>query len=45
MCPCIINAKDHQADMGEFYGPMVKKAGKDYRLLEPVIYIPAKMAK
>ena len=45
MGPRTINAKDHQADMGEFYGPMVKKAGKDYRVMEPVIYIPAKIAK
>ena len=45
MGPRTINAKDHQADMGAFYGPMVKKAGKDYRVMEPVTYIPAKIAK
>ena len=38
-----INPKDHQADMGEFYGPMVKKDGVPYRVMDPVTYIPAKI--
>ena len=45
MGPRTINAEDHQADMGEFYGPMVKKAGKNYRVMDPVTYIPARIAK
>ena len=43
--PRTINAADHQADMGEFYGPMVKKDGLDYRIMDPVEYIPAKIAE
>ncbi|MCH9674403.1 MAG: ABC transporter substrate-binding protein, partial [Gammaproteobacteria bacterium] len=43
--PRTINAADHQADMGEFYGPMVMKDGKDYRVMDPVTYVPAKIGK
>lgn len=38
-----INPKDHQADTGEFYGPMVKKDGVPYRVMDPITYIPAKI--
>ncbi len=40
-----INAKTHQADTGQFWGPMVKKAGVDYRVMSPITYIPAKIAE
>ena len=39
-----INPKDHQADTGQFWGPMVKKDGVDYRVMDPITYIPAKIA-
>ena len=39
--PRTINPKDHQADTGQFWGPMVKKAGRDYRMMDPITYIPA----
>jgi ABC-type branched-subunit amino acid transport system substrate-binding protein len=38
-----INPKTHQADAGQFWGPMVKKSGVDYRVMSPVTYIPAKI--
>lgn len=43
--PRTINAADHQADMGEFYGPMVKKDGVNYRVMDPVTYIDPKDIK
>ena len=39
--PRTIDAKTHQADAGQFWGPMVKKAGADYRVMSPVTYYPA----
>jgi branched-chain amino acid transport system substrate-binding protein len=39
-----IDPKTHQADTGQFWGPMVKKAGRDYRMMDPITYIPAKIA-
>ena len=41
--PRTINAEDHQADTGQFWGPMVKKDGVDYRVMDPIKYIPAKI--
>ena len=41
--PRTINAEDHQADTGQFWGPMVKKEGVDYRVMDPITYIPAKI--
>jgi ABC-type branched-subunit amino acid transport system substrate-binding protein len=35
-----IDAKTHQANTGQFWGPMVKKDGADYRVMNPVTYIP-----
>jgi ABC-type branched-subunit amino acid transport system substrate-binding protein len=35
-----IDAKTHQANTGQFWGPMVKKDGTDYRVMNPVTYIP-----
>jgi len=34
-----IDAKTHQANIGQFWGPMVKKPGKDYRVMDPAEYI------
>jgi ABC-type branched-subunit amino acid transport system substrate-binding protein len=39
-----IDAKTHQADTGQFWGPMVNKGAK-YRVMDPVTYIPAKLAE
>ena len=39
-----INPKDHQADTGQFWGPMVKKSGVPYRMMDPITYIPAEIA-
>jgi len=33
----------HQANTGQFWGPMVKKDGFAYRVMEPVTYIPAEI--
>ncbi len=38
-----INAADHQADTGQFWGPMVNKEGFKYRVMDPVTYIPAQI--
>ncbi len=35
-----IRAKDHQADTGQFWGPMVKKPGVPYRMMDPITYVP-----
>ncbi len=40
-----IDPKTHQADTGQFWGPMVKKAGVDYRVMSPITYIPAKLGE
>lgn len=43
--PRTISAEDHQADTGQFWGPMVKKEGVSYRMMDPITYIPAKIAE
>ena len=43
--PRTINPEDHQADTGQFWGPMVKKEGVDYRMMDPITYIPAVIAE
>jgi len=40
--PLTIDAKTHQSNTGMFWGPMVKKPGKDYRVMEPVEFIQPK---
>ena len=40
--PLTIDAKTHQSNTGQFWGPMVKKPGKDYRVMEPVEFIQPK---
>ena len=43
--PRTINPDDHQADTGQFWGPMVKKEGVAYRMMDPITYIPAVIAE
>ena len=38
-----IDAKTHQANTGQFWGPMVNKKGVGYRMMEPVTFIPAEL--
>ena len=40
--PLTIDAKTHQSNTGQFWGPMVKKPGKDYRVMDPVEFIQPK---
>lgn len=40
--PLTIDPKSHQANMGQFWGPMVKKPDRAYRMMEPVEYIQPK---
>jgi len=37
-----IDPKSHQANMGQFWGPMVKKPDRAYRMMDPVEYIQPK---
>jgi ABC-type branched-subunit amino acid transport system substrate-binding protein len=37
--PLTIDAKSHQSNIGQFWGPMVKKADRAYRMMEPAEYI------
>ena len=39
-----IDPKSHQADTGQFWGPMKKKAGVDYRVMDPITWVPAPQA-
>ena len=39
--PRTINAADHQANTGQFWGPMVNKDGFSYKVMDPVTFIPA----
>ena len=41
--PRMIDPETHQADSGQFWGPMVKQDGVDYRVMNPVTYYPAKL--
>ena len=38
-----IDPKTHHANTGQFWGPMVKKSGVDYRVMSPVTFYPAKL--
>ena len=40
-----INPETHQADTGQFWGPMVRKEGVPYRVMDPINYIPALVAE
>jgi ABC-type branched-subunit amino acid transport system substrate-binding protein len=37
--PLTIDPKSHQANIGQFWGPMVKKPDRAYRMMDPVEYI------
>ena len=39
--PRTIDSKTHQANTGQFWGPMVEKEGVPYREMDPITYIPA----
>ena len=39
--PRTIDPTTHQTDTGQFWGPMVKKEGAPYRVMDPITYIPA----
>jgi branched-chain amino acid transport system substrate-binding protein len=41
--PRTIDPKTHQADAGQFWGPMVFKDSAEYRVMNPVTYYPAKL--
>lgn len=34
-----IDPKTHQADTGQFWGPMKKKAGENYRVMDPIAWV------
>lgn len=38
-----IDAKTHQANTGQFWGPMVEKDGFAYKVMDPVAYIPTEL--
>jgi branched-chain amino acid transport system substrate-binding protein len=40
--PLTIDAKTHQSNIGQFWGPMVKKPDRDYRMMDPADYIQPK---
>jgi branched-chain amino acid transport system substrate-binding protein len=40
--PLTIDPKSHQANIGQFWGPMVKKPDRAYRMMDPVEYIQPK---
>jgi branched-chain amino acid transport system substrate-binding protein len=40
--PLTIDAKSHQSNTGQFWGPMKKVPGKDYRVMDPVEFIQPK---
>jgi len=35
-----VDAKSHQTDTGQFWGPMKKVAGKPYRVMDPITFFP-----
>lgn len=37
--PLTIDPKTHQANTGQYWGPMKKKAGADYRVMDPITWI------
>ena len=39
--PRTIDSETHQADTGQFWGPMVEKEGVPYRVMDPITYIRA----
>ena len=43
--PRTIDPTTHQTDTGQFWGPMVKKEGVPYRVMDPITYIPALLSE
>ena len=43
--PRTIDPTTHQTDTGQFWGPMVKKEGAAYRVMDPITYIPALLSE
>ncbi len=43
--PRTIDPITHQTDTGQFWGPMVKKEGVPYRVMDPITYIPALLSE
>ena len=43
--PRTIDPTTHQTDTGQFWGPMVKKEGAPYRVMDPITYIPALLSE
>jgi ABC-type branched-subunit amino acid transport system substrate-binding protein len=41
--PRTIDPETHQANTGQFWGPLVNKEGFAYRVMDPVTYIPAEI--
>jgi branched-chain amino acid transport system substrate-binding protein len=41
--PLTIDAKTHQSNIGQFWGPMAKAAGHEYREMSPIEYIQPKL--
>jgi ABC-type branched-subunit amino acid transport system substrate-binding protein len=41
--PLTIDPKTHQANTGQFWGPMAKKDGVPYRVMNPISYYPGKL--
>ena len=39
--PRTIDPETHQADTGQFWGPMKKVEGRAYRMMDPITYVPA----
>ncbi len=40
-----IDPETYQTDAGQLWGPMVKKPSRDYRMMDPITYLPAKIAE
>ena len=41
--PRTIDPETHQANTGQYWGPLVNKEGFAYRVMDPVVYIPAEI--
>lgn len=41
--PRTIDPETHQANTGQYWGPLVKKEGFAYKVMDPVTYIPAEI--
>ena len=41
--PRTIDPETHQANTGQYWGPLVNKEGFAYKVMDPVTYIPAEI--